>query len=591
MLIVAMASPSATSFFARFPAVSLRQLLSLVIPLMLLGPVAWFAIRNEEEAIRRQWQAEVAREPSRVDRIILDAKTLAMVRLEAGAVQGTPLLDYVRVSSRGVLLEPKSQTSYRQDWSRACEQGADSTSARALMMQNPARFAETCGAIRGANGSLLVPFFLVSLEGNEWPALLEPWLANYGDAMRNEERELLSNRIRARASEPTRSRLLGMVRRADTTIVDVESTLQELRSSFNPQASHQTITLPHGTVHLRRRIDDSHDGFLVHYASLERSRSELAIPEGIRMNKREGAAANENGLPPNTLAIGRRMAVQFSLDEALVKRQAARSSLMFRTALVAVTGATIVYAFFLLQQARKRRHLSELQIDYAAALAHEIRTPATTLRLLSDALVPASEEQAEIAETILREAKRLERTIARMLSLRYLSRPGLKATRRRFDLAAKLAQWVTDYPPGTVHFTCARSALIEADEALVETAVTNLLQNAMRYGKRTSGEDNVQEPTTVYLSSTEACVRLEVSDRGPGVADAEKEAIFSAFARGKTRLTEATDGAGIGLALVRLCAELHGGRALVVDREGSGATFILELPSAPANTTTERPNA
>ena len=70
---------------------------------------------------------------------------------------------------------------------------------------------------------------------------------------------------------------------------------------------------------------------------------------------------------------------------------------------------------------------------------------------------------------------------------------------------------------------------------------------------------------------------LRVDDRGPGVPDAEKEAIFEAFARGSE---VGATGVGVGLALVAQFTALHGGRAWVEDNPGGGASFRVLLPGA-----------
>ncbi len=100
--------------------------------------------------------------------------------------------------------------------------------------------------------------------------------------------------------------------------------------------------------------------------------------------------------------------------------------------------------------------------------------------------------------------------------------------------------------------------------ALIETAIRNVVDNALKYAAA---------GTTINVRVDPAS-RVTVEDRGPGVADAHKELVFNRFWRGDRRRGT---GAGIGLALVRRIAQLHGGDASVTDREGGGARFMLSF--------------
>jgi two-component system sensor histidine kinase MtrB len=113
---------------------------------------------------------------------------------------------------------------------------------------------------------------------------------------------------------------------------------------------------------------------------------------------------------------------------------------------------------------------------------------------------------------------------------------------------------------------------VHVDRRRVEQVLSNLLENAARYG---GGATDLR----VQDGGEAAAVRLRVEDRGPGVPPAEREVIFGRFQRGKAAETaDAPGGSGLGLALSRQHVELHGGRLWVEDRPGGGASFVVELP-------------
>ena len=109
--------------------------------------------------------------------------------------------------------------------------------------------------------------------------------------------------------------------------------------------------------------------------------------------------------------------------------------------------------------------------------------------------------------------------------------------------------------------------LVEGHELSLRHMVRNLIANALRHAPGSRVEVTVDSVAT-------GAVRLEVHDRGPGIAAEDRARIFEPFARG----AGATQGLGLGLAIVQQIALHHGGSAQVLAREGGGTTFRIELP-------------
>jgi signal transduction histidine kinase len=114
---------------------------------------------------------------------------------------------------------------------------------------------------------------------------------------------------------------------------------------------------------------------------------------------------------------------------------------------------------------------------------------------------------------------------------------------------------------------------VEADPAKVERIVENLLANAARH---TGPETGIW--VRVWAEPEGAVIAVE--DDGPGVPAELQHAIFEPFRQGPTASPH-SPGTGIGLSLVAMFTELHGGRAWVQDREGGGASFRVFLPYRP----------
>jgi len=112
---------------------------------------------------------------------------------------------------------------------------------------------------------------------------------------------------------------------------------------------------------------------------------------------------------------------------------------------------------------------------------------------------------------------------------------------------------------------------VDIDERSIEVALLNLLDNAVKYAGKGGHIDVSLDRKGNYL-------RVCVSDHGPGIAAEDRRRIFERFVRGKQ--SGSTRGSGIGLALVRQIAVVHGGDAWVEPNEPQGARFVFTIPVA-----------
>jgi signal transduction histidine kinase len=216
-----------------------------------------------------------------------------------------------------------------------------------------------------------------------------------------------------------------------------------------------------------------------------------------------------------------------------------------------------------------------------ADAAHELKTPTAILvGEAQEALRPEAsrEERRESIETIERVARGLANEVDGLLLLAR-GDGALPQSRVRADLATIAAEAVdTTEPLGVPRrvrcvFTHDGPAWVLGHREGLLRLATNLVSNAVLY---------TEEGTTVEVAVGQNSVEayLEVRDRGPGIAPAERAHIFERFVRLDTTRGRNPEGSGLGLAIVDQVARSHGGRVEVLERPGGGSIFRAVLPVA-----------
>ncbi len=220
-----------------------------------------------------------------------------------------------------------------------------------------------------------------------------------------------------------------------------------------------------------------------------------------------------------------------------------------------------------------------LRRDLVADVSHELRTPLGALQAVLENLVDGvGEPDPETLRTLLAQTRRLGRLVTQLLDLSRLEageqpfdiRPF--AVREVLEAAAREARL---HAPADVVFSIDAPASLEVagDPERIQQVVLNLLENGARHASR---------PGHVAMRAAAAggVVTLEVEDDGPGIASDELELIFERFYRGDERREDG--GAGLGLAIARWIAEVHGGTIRAERREPHGSRLVVTLPQAGA---------
>jgi signal transduction histidine kinase len=213
------------------------------------------------------------------------------------------------------------------------------------------------------------------------------------------------------------------------------------------------------------------------------------------------------------------------------------------------------------------------EVESKRLLAHELKTPLASMRSLTQLLsgfALSDSERHRVAVLLESEAGKLQTMVEALLDLERLPLREFEASATLVDLGALVAARLDVLRAGAprpIQAHLAPGVRVRGDAMLLERVVDNLVGNALKY---------TQSPVTVTVRATADGARLEVEDRGPGIAEGERERVFERFVRGST--ARGTEGLGLGLSLVAEVARWHHGTVSVERPAEGGSRFIVALP-------------
>src|SRR5215468_6143318 len=216
--------------------------------------------------------------------------------------------------------------------------------------------------------------------------------------------------------------------------------------------------------------------------------------------------------------------------------------------------------------------------QFSADLAHELRTPIANM--LGEAQVAltrdrSASEYRETIESTVVECERLSRIVDNLLFVARVDAAREPIARKLFDARAAVEKIADFYQTAAedhhVTITCNGNGQIYADPDLFERAVGNLLENALRF---TAEHGSIG----VAVSKRNSDFEIAIHDNGSGIAAEHLPHVFDRFYRAES--SRSSDGAGLGLALVKSIVDLHGGSAIIESEVGDGTTVTLKFPLA-----------
>jgi len=237
-------------------------------------------------------------------------------------------------------------------------------------------------------------------------------------------------------------------------------------------------------------------------------------------------------------------------------------------------------------EAKRRR--SQQQFEMAT---HEIRTPLTAIQASSELLTRYPLDDAkrkQMLDLIYDESQRLGKLVERFLSVERLAAGEMELKRLPVDLSSVVSATIERLRAAAerkritlVRDDMISKAEIEGDPELLEFAISNLVNNAVKYSPAGTS-------VRLTLECDRGRTRIHVSDSGSGLTAEESRKIFDRFYRTESAKRSEAPGFGLGLAVAREIARHHGGDLELKSKPGSGSRFTISLPAgAPARHSTQ----
>jgi two-component system, OmpR family, phosphate regulon sensor histidine kinase PhoR len=271
--------------------------------------------------------------------------------------------------------------------------------------------------------------------------------------------------------------------------------------------------------------------------------------------------------------------------EIVLRREGERHLQVHATGLQGLEGQRLG-ALLVLNDVTRIRRLESLRRDFVANVSHELRTPITSIKGFVETLQSDPPGDPDVARRFLtivnRQADRLQAIIDDLLSLSRLEQEGGSLELARdAALIRPLLQEAVDISTAratgdvpAVRIECVDDLEVVVNAPLLEQALVNLLENALKY----SG--NATEIVVAAHAEPDLVV-VSVRDDGRGIAPMHLPRIFERFYRVDKARSRNMGGTGLGLAIVKHIAQAHGGEASVSSTLGEGTTFTITLPRRP----------
>ncbi len=234
-------------------------------------------------------------------------------------------------------------------------------------------------------------------------------------------------------------------------------------------------------------------------------------------------------------------------------------------------------AIFFYKAVKRQFKVSQEQHYFMMAITHELKTPIAVAKLNLETMQKRKldeTQQQRLLHNTLQETNRLDTLCNNMLISSQIEAGGYRFVKEELDLG-KLVNNCTDdfttrFPGRPIARNIESDIIITGDPMLLEIAINNLLENALKYSPKDAG-------IGIQLELNDTVAELQVKDSGPGIPDEEKKKVFDKFYRLGNEATKRAKGTGLGLYITRKIVKNHGGNIFIDNNTGAGSIFTIQL--------------
>ncbi len=273
-----------------------------------------------------------------------------------------------------------------------------------------------------------------------------------------------------------------------------------------------------------------------------------------------------------------------SIEDDMTLRGENERVLQVRGTALRDTRGRSIGAVIVLNDVTHYRHLENVRRDFVANVSHELKTPIASIKgfveTLLDGAVHHPQDSERFLKIVAKQADRLNSIIEDLLSLSKIEQSEEDASlpvepgsiKDLLDAAVYDCQTKAADRNITVNISCEDTVMGNINERLLEQAIVNLLDNAIKYSEPgsevlISGRTNTHEVT------------IAVSDHGCGIEKDHLPRLFERFYRVDKARSRKLGGTGLGLSIVKHIVQAHRGRVSVISTPGKGSTFTVHLPA------------
>lgn len=306
-----------------------------------------------------------------------------------------------------------------------------------------------------------------------------------------------------------------------------------------------------------------------------------------------GVIRSHEMMVPEITAMVHKVARDGQVREAELQLESAHGPVHIKARVAPVTSRFVIA---LIDDRTREERVIAMRRDFVANVSHELKTPAGAMAVLADAVAEANDDPEAVAGFAARmktESSRMTRLVEQIIDLSRLQndiideKPAAVAVSDVLDAAVAAIQNTAEHKHVSIDVHAAPGLTVLGDREQLESAVSNLVENAVAYspeGGTVSLHASVTEDSSAHPRAT-----IAVADAGEGIDADQTDRIFERFYRVDPSRNRSTGGTGLGLSIVKHIAAGHGGSVSVHSSPGAGSRFTLTLPRLETDLDDETP--